>query len=241
MKGRRGKAAGCRHPRAHLPSAGGAEPLPVRLSAEPGDRSHPRPAPSVPPRSSPLWQSSPKRRQGVRQAPPASPGSWSGSSAARLLCFPGYKLWGAQRAPQRRQMMTAPSGERSSSARLCLALGALGLALLGNVSRAVPMDDQDYYLQEISNRDHYYSFPYPGEEFFPFTEQPGGEGPIRAAETEEHPGFKPSRKELKPKKSNKKGKSVLETAPGNFPPPPAGPGARSVPCRRCRLALASGS
>ncbi|RMC11286.1 hypothetical protein DUI87_11405 [Hirundo rustica rustica] len=43
--------------------------------------------------------------------------------------------------------------------RLCLALCTFGLALLGDVSRAVPMDDQDYYLQEITNRDHYYSFP----------------------------------------------------------------------------------
>ncbi|OXB64436.1 hypothetical protein ASZ78_000112 [Callipepla squamata] len=76
------------------------------------------------------------------------------------------------------------------------------------------MDEQDYYLQEISNRDHYYSFPYPGEEYFPFTEQPGEEGTIRAAETEEQPGFKPSRKELKPKKSSKKGKAILETPPG---------------------------
>lgn len=103
----------------------------------------------------------------------------------------------------------------------CLALCAAGLAVLGDVSRAVPMDEQDYYLQEISNRDHYYSFPYPGEEFFPFTEQPGEEGPVGAAETEERPGFKPSRKELKPKKNNKKGKTILETPPGNFPPPPS--------------------
>ncbi|XP_030915743.1 inactive carboxypeptidase-like protein X2 [Geospiza fortis] len=96
---------------------------------------------------------------------------------------------------------------------LCLALCAFGLALLGDVSRAVPMDDQDYYLQEITNRDHYYSFPYPGEEFFPFTEQPGEEAPIRAAEREERPGFKPSRKELKQKKNNKKGKPILEPPP----------------------------
>lgn len=116
--------------------------------------------------------------------------------------------------------MIALRKKGSCSSQLCLALCAFGLALLGDVSRAVPMDDQDYYLQEISNRDHYYSFPYPGEEFFPFTEQPGEEGPIRAAATEEHPGFKPSRKELKPKKSNKKGKTILETPPGNFPPPP---------------------
>ncbi|PKU29158.1 inactive carboxypeptidase-like protein x2 [Limosa lapponica baueri] len=110
--------------------------------------------------------------------------------------------------------MIALSKKSSCSSQLCLALCAFGLALLGDVSRAVPMDDQDYYLQEISNRDHYYSFPYPGEEFFPFTEQPGEEGPVRAAETEEHPGFKPSKKALKPKKSNKKGKSILETPPG---------------------------
>ncbi|XP_057237197.1 inactive carboxypeptidase-like protein X2, partial [Malurus melanocephalus] len=96
---------------------------------------------------------------------------------------------------------------------LRLALCALGLALLGDVSRAVPMDEQDYYLQEITDRDHYYSFPYPGEEFFPFTEQPGEEGPVRAAETEERPALKASRKELKPKKNNKKGKSILETPP----------------------------
>ncbi|XP_009964230.2 inactive carboxypeptidase-like protein X2 [Tyto alba] len=110
-------------------------------------------------------------------------------------------------------MIIALSRKGSCSSQLCLALCAFGLALLGDVSRAAPMDDQDYYLQEISNRDHYYSFPYPSEEFFPFTEQPGEEGPIRAAETEEHPGFKPSRKELKPKKNNKKGKSILETPP----------------------------
>ncbi|KAK2535836.1 hypothetical protein Q9966_006538 [Columba livia] len=114
---------------------------------------------------------------------------------------------------QKQRIMIAPSKKNSCSSQLCFALCAFGLVLLGDVSQAVPMDDQDYYLQEISNRDHYYSFPYPGEEFFPFTEQPGEEGPVRAAETEEHPGFKPSRKELKPKKNNKKGKAILETPP----------------------------
>lgn len=116
--------------------------------------------------------------------------------------------------------MIALGKESSCLSQLCLALCAFGLLLLGDLSRAVPMDDQDYYLQEISNRDHYYSFPYPGEEYFPFTEQPGEEGTIRAAQPEEHPGFKPSKKQLKPKKSSKKGKSILETPPGNFPRPP---------------------
>lgn len=116
--------------------------------------------------------------------------------------------------------MTALRKRSSCPSQLCPALCALGLVVLGGLSWAVPMDEQDYYLQEISNRDHYYSFPYPGEEYFSFTEQPKEEGTIRASEPEEHPGFKPSRKELKPKKSSKKGKAILEPPPGNFPPPP---------------------
>lgn len=126
--------------------------------------------------------------------------------------------------------MIALGKESSCSPQLCLALCAFGLLLLGDLSRAVPMDDQDYYLQEISNRDHYYSFPYPGEEYFPFTEQPGEEGTIRAAQPEEHPGFKPSKKQLKPKKSSKKGKSILETPPGNFPRPPPELGVCWISC-----------
>lgn len=82
------------------------------------------------------------------------------------------------------------------------------------------MEDQDYYLQEIINRDHYYSFPEPTEEYSPFTEQPEEEESVPAAETEKPPRLRPGRKELKLKKANKKEKSILETPPGNFPPLP---------------------
>lgn len=77
------------------------------------------------------------------------------------------------------------------------------------------MEDQDYYLQEIINRDHYYSFPDP-EEFSPFTEQPREEETESPAEIEEPPRARPGKKELKPKKANKKDKMMLETPPGNF-------------------------
>ncbi|KAL8187222.1 UNVERIFIED_CONTAM: hypothetical protein K2H54_040199 [Gekko kuhli] len=78
------------------------------------------------------------------------------------------------------------------------------------------MEDQDYYLQEIINRDHYYSFPDPDDAFSPFTEQPKEEETELPAETEEPPRFRPAKKELKSKKANRKDKSTLETPPGKM-------------------------
>ncbi|KAJ6668989.1 hypothetical protein lerEdw1_007798 [Lerista edwardsae] len=102
--------------------------------------------------------------------------------------------------------------KRTSYAQLCLGLCFLNLALLRDTTWALPMEDQDYYLQEIINRDHYYSFPDP-EEFSPFTEQPREEETEPPAETEEPPRVRPGKKELKPKKANKKDKMMLETPP----------------------------
>uniref|UniRef100_A0A8C8SH01 Carboxypeptidase X, M14 family member 2 n=1 Tax=Pelusios castaneus TaxID=367368 RepID=A0A8C8SH01_9SAUR len=101
----------------------------------------------------------------------------------------------------------------SCCSQLCLALCAFGLAQLGDLSQALPMEDQDYYLQEIINRDHYYSYPGPDEEFSPFTEQPGEEETAPVAEAEEPPRLRPGKKELKQKKGNKKEKSVLKIPP----------------------------
>ncbi|XP_067389491.1 inactive carboxypeptidase-like protein X2 isoform X2 [Emydura macquarii macquarii] len=102
------------------------------------------------------------------------------------------------------------SKKGSSSSQLCLALCAFGLALFGDLTQALIMDEQDYYLQEIINRDHYYSFPGPDEEFSPFTEQHGEE---ETAPVAEPPRLRPGKKELKQKKGNKKEKSVLEIPP----------------------------
>lgn len=99
--------------------------------------------------------------------------------------------------------------------QLFLVLWVFGLALLGDTIWGLPMEDQDYYLQEIINRDHYYSFPDP-DEFSPFTDQPKEEETERPAETEEPSRFRPAKKELKSKKANRKDKATLETPPGNF-------------------------
>uniref|UniRef100_A0A670IBB4 Carboxypeptidase X, M14 family member 2 n=1 Tax=Podarcis muralis TaxID=64176 RepID=A0A670IBB4_PODMU len=103
--------------------------------------------------------------------------------------------------------------EKASFAQLCLTLCAFDLTLLGDITWALPMEEQDYYLQEIINRDHYYSFPDPEEEYSPFTEQPREEETEPPLETEEPQRFKLGKKELKMKKANKKDKSTLETPP----------------------------
>lgn len=100
--------------------------------------------------------------------------------------------------------------------QLFLMLWVFGLPLLGNTIWGLSLEDQDYYLQEIINRDHYYSFPDSDDDFSPFTEQPKEEKTELPTETEESPRFKSSKKELKSKKANRKDKSTLETPPGNF-------------------------
>ncbi|XP_048362113.1 inactive carboxypeptidase-like protein X2 isoform X2 [Sphaerodactylus townsendi] len=97
--------------------------------------------------------------------------------------------------------------------QLFLVLWVFGLALLVDSIWGLPMEDQDYYLQEIINRDHYYSFPDPDDEFSPFTEQPKEEETEPPAETEQPQRFRHAKKELKPKKANKKDKSTLDTPP----------------------------
>lgn len=94
------------------------------------------------------------------------------------------------------------------------------LVLLGFITWALPMEDQDYYLQEIINRNHYYSYPDPNEDLSPFTEQPKEKDLKPSAEIEVSPRFKPGKKEYKSKKTIKprKDKSTLETPPGNFLP-----------------------
>ncbi|KAM9068761.1 inactive carboxypeptidase-like protein X2 isoform X2 [Sarcophilus harrisii] len=96
---------------------------------------------------------------------------------------------------------------------LGLALWVLTLTLMGEVTQGRTLEDQDYYIQEILNRDHYYAFPEPEEEAA--TEKPREEAEEfgRPEERRQPPKLKPTKKELKPKKA-KKEKLILETPPG---------------------------
>ncbi|XP_044301647.1 inactive carboxypeptidase-like protein X2 isoform X3 [Varanus komodoensis] len=102
---------------------------------------------------------------------------------------------------------------KKSFAQLFLVLCVFDPVLFGNVIWGIPMEDQDYYLQEIINRNHYYSFPDSEEEFSPFTERPKKEEMEPPAEKQDSPKFRPGKKELKLKKVNKKDRSPLETSP----------------------------
>ncbi|XP_053164464.1 inactive carboxypeptidase-like protein X2 isoform X5 [Hemicordylus capensis] len=102
--------------------------------------------------------------------------------------------------------------EKASYIQLWLVLSVFDLVLLRDTTWGLSVEEQDYYLQEIINRDHYYSFPDP-EEFSPFTEQPREKETEPPEETEEPPRFRPGKKELKSKKANKKDKSALEIPP----------------------------
>ncbi|XP_042316930.1 inactive carboxypeptidase-like protein X2 [Sceloporus undulatus] len=105
----------------------------------------------------------------------------------------------------------SPLLKKVSGAQVCLVLCVFDLTLLGDTIWGLPMEDQDYYLQEIINRGHYYSFPDPDEEFSPFTEQPREEEMEPPAETEEPPRSRTDKKQFKTKKANKKEKSSLES------------------------------
>lgn len=99
--------------------------------------------------------------------------------------------------------------------QLCLVLCIFHLPVFASIIQGLPMEDQDYYLQEIINTDHSYSVPVT-EDFSLFTDQPRDEEKVPLAEPEQPPRFIPGMTELKSKKSNTKDKSTLKNPPGNF-------------------------